>query len=67
MISARIRNARQSQGMSQSDLATASGLHVSAISHFERGERMPSVLNLIRLAKALGVSIDWLCELKGGE
>lgn len=46
--------------MSQSDLASKSGLQPSAISHFETGNRSPSFDNLKRLADALNVTTDYL-------
>ena len=51
---------RQSKGLSQTDLAKRTGLKPAAISHFETGERKPSFENLIKLADALGVSMDYL-------
>jgi transcriptional regulator with XRE-family HTH domain len=46
--------------MSQADLAQASELQPSAISHFETGGRAPSFDNLKRLADALKVTTDYL-------
>ena len=60
-ISNNIREERERQGMTQSDLAAASGIKVSAISHFECGRRTPTIHNLIKVADALCVSIDALC------
>jgi transcriptional regulator with XRE-family HTH domain len=48
------------RGLSQSDLATKTGLQPAAISHFETGARRPSFENLRRLAVALDVSTDYL-------
>lgn len=44
--------------MTQADLAEKTGLKPAAINHFERGRREPSLKNLIKLADALGVTID---------
>lgn len=52
-----------SHTMTQTDLAQATGLKPSAISHFEGGRRKPSMKNLILLANTLEVSID---DLIGG-
>jgi transcriptional regulator with XRE-family HTH domain len=56
----RLRKAREAKDLSQTDLATRSGLEPSAISHFETGRRQPSFANLKRLADALAVTIDYL-------
>ncbi len=56
----RLRATREQRGLSQTDLAKATGFQPSAISHFETGNRAPSFDNLKRLADALGVSIDYL-------
>jgi transcriptional regulator with XRE-family HTH domain len=62
-IANNIREERERQGMTQSDLAKACGLQPAAINHFERGRRVPSVKNLIKIARALYVSLDELCEI----
>ena len=48
--------------MSQSDLAELTGLKPSHINHFECNRRTPSVENAIKLAEALGVSLDELAK-----
>ena len=48
------------RGLSQSDLASKSGLQQVAISFFETGRRAPSLGNLKRLADALEVTTDYL-------
>ncbi len=49
-----------SRPMSQTELAKKTGLEPSAISHYECGRRVPSLKNLIKLAKALNVSVNVL-------
>lgn len=56
----RLKELRLSRGLSQSDLAKRCGFQPSAISHFETGEREPSMNSLDRLASALRCSIDSL-------
>ena len=63
-IANNIREERERQGLTQTDLAIATNLQASAISHFECGRRTPSVGNLIKIAYALRVSIDRLCGLE---
>ncbi len=55
---------RRQRKMSQTELAEATGLQPSAISHFERGRRSPSMNNLVRLAEALGVTASDLVGKK---
>ncbi len=57
---ARLRDARVRRGMTQDDLAASSGLHRTYVGGVERGERNPSLANIARLAKAVGVSVGEL-------
>lgn len=56
----RLAEARENVKWTQLDLAKATGLQPAAISHFECGQRLPSLRNIVRLANALRVSLDWL-------
>jgi len=47
---------RLALGLSQEKLAEAAGLHWTYISSVERGQRNVSLVNIVRIAKALGVS-----------
>lgn len=57
---ARLKNARELRGLTQTDLGKEAGLPSTTISHFESGSRKPSFDNLRRLTKVLGVSTDYL-------
>ena len=57
----RLRAARDElRGMSQVELAKATGLPPSSIAHFEGGTRKPSFDNLRKLATVLNVTTDYL-------
>lgn len=57
---AHIRILRQSQNLSQEELAEKANMHRTYIGMIERGERNPALLNLIRLAQALDVPLPEL-------
>jgi transcriptional regulator with XRE-family HTH domain len=50
-----IRGRREALHISQEELADRAGLHRTYIGDVERGERNISLVNILRLAKALGV------------
>jgi transcriptional regulator with XRE-family HTH domain len=51
----RLREIRGQKGVSQEVLAADAGLHRTYVSSVERGERNITLVNIYRLAKALGV------------
>lgn len=56
-IGQRIRQLRQDRGFSQEDFAAEVGLDRSYMGGIERGERNIAVLNLVRIAKTLGIEV----------
>ncbi|PZQ45941.1 MAG: XRE family transcriptional regulator [Rhodovulum sulfidophilum] len=56
----RLKAARESRNMSQSELARKLQMVPSAIAHFEANRRKPSFANIRSIAKALNVSSDYL-------
>jgi transcriptional regulator with XRE-family HTH domain len=54
-LGGRVRDIRDRRGWSQEDLAEEAGLHRTYIGHIERGEVNLSVINLLKVAAALGV------------
>ncbi len=53
----RLRQIRTEKGVSQEALAASAELHRTYVSSVERGERNVSLVNIARLADALGVPI----------
>lgn len=51
-----VRRLRKEQGLSQESLALACCLDRTYIGGIERGERNLSLVNIVKIAKALGVS-----------
>ena len=59
---ARVRAFRKELGLSQERLAHDAGIHPTYLSSVERGERNVALINLLRLARALGVDPADLVE-----
>ncbi len=59
-IGERIRQARKTSGLSQSDLAARIGVSQPAIANWESGVHDPRRLTLAKLADALEAPLDWL-------
>lgn len=55
-----LRELRAEHGISQERLALASGLDRTYVSGIERGERNPSLTNILKLAAALDVRVSEL-------
>ena len=56
----RMKELISKKGISQKQLAKISGLTESTISNYVRGERIPRGVNLIKIAKALDTTTDYL-------
>lgn len=58
--SSRLKELREHSGLSQGELAKLIDVHTSQISRWENGERQPSLNQLMTIARALGVTLDYL-------
>jgi len=66
-VGRRLRQLRTKAGFSQEELAARASLHRTYVGGIERGERNVAVVNLVRLAEALGVEpSDLLSGVKVG-
>ena len=59
-MGANIKKFREQRGMSQLQLACAALLEQRDVYLYEKGMMMPQMLRLVRIADALGVSLDAL-------
>ena len=50
------------RNMTQKELAQLTGMTESTISHYMKGDRVPRGVNLVKIAKALGTTTDYLLE-----
>lgn len=58
-----LRKIRQELGLTMKQVAEMSNCSEAAISLYERGKRMPSVLIAAKIAKALNVTLDELFKV----
>lgn len=59
----RLKMTRESKGMTQNQLCDASGVSQAQLSLYESGQRSPTAETLMKLAKSLSVSVDYLLGL----
>lgn len=57
-----VRRIREALGISQEELAHRAGLHRTYIGGIERGERNLGLINIIKLARALGTKPSELLQ-----
>ena len=55
-----LRELRERRGFTQAELGARADMAAASISHFETGQRVPSLDSLVKLADALEVSVDTL-------
>ena len=59
-IGKRIKEIREQNNLSQAELAEATDLSVSYISHLENAKRKASLESVLRIVNALGITVDEL-------
>lgn len=61
----RIKQARGERGWSQAELARRMFVTQPSVAEWESGRKTPHMKNLVRLAKLLGVGLEWLSTGRG--
>ena len=56
----RLVKLRELRDITQTELASRSGLQTAAISQFETGKRVPAFDSLVKMADAMNITIDYL-------
>lgn len=59
----RLLAAMEIRNLTQGQLSVKTGLSQSAISRLVTGDNLPTIERAAKLARALGVSLDWMCDL----
>lgn len=62
ILGSKVREKRESMGLSQEEFADKCEFDRTYISMIERGKRNISLLNLLRIAQGLGTSVSSLTE-----
>ena len=55
-----LRKYREIRGMTQAQMGARADVAAASVSHFETGQRTPTLETLVRLADALNVTVDTL-------
>jgi len=63
LLPQRLREIREQRGMSQHELGQLCRMGINQISRYETGRHEPSATNLIKIARILDVSVDYLLGL----
>jgi transcriptional regulator with XRE-family HTH domain len=61
-VGERIKRLRKERGLTQAQLADASGLSRTGLGDIERGKRVPQYDTLAKLSRGLGVSVALLFD-----
>jgi len=63
ILSERLRKSREAKGLTQQELSRLCGFGITQISRFETGLREPTTDAMRKIARTLGVSMDYLAGL----
>ena len=63
----RIKHIRLAKCLSQEELAFRAGMHRTYLGGIERGERNPSLKNIVAIAKALDITLRELFSYEGNQ
>ena len=63
-LTCKVCEARADYGITQQQLADATGISVRTIISIEKGHQLPSLLSAIRIANYFSLSVDQLFEYK---
>jgi putative transcriptional regulator len=66
-VANRIELLRTQAGLSRQELADQVGVHYQTIGYLERGEYSPSLVLALKIAAALGATVDEVFSLDKGE
>lgn len=58
----KITQLRESEGMTQEELASEIGISRGALCHYEKNRREPSIETIVKLADFFEVSVDYIFE-----
>ena len=62
-----MRRVRKAKEMSQEELSRLTGIGRTSIANYEIGKNEPNISQAMKIAQALSVSMNKLCEEKEGE
>lgn len=66
MLSEQLKIIRKANGFTQVELAKVIGIERSTYASYETGRNRPDVGVLDKIAKAFGVTVDYILSIKGG-
>jgi transcriptional regulator with XRE-family HTH domain len=64
LLATHLRNLRVDCKLTQVQLSKATGIAQTTICNYEKGARVPSIENLIQIARALGVELHVLLDFR---
>lgn len=60
MIARRLVATREAIGITQAELCRRADIKPNAYNHWEKGHGRPSLDQAVRLARTLGITLDWI-------